>query len=550
VAHVADAPATAVVGQAGPYGGFRVILDDPAEDPGLRFDHYAAALAGMITQSRPEFAIGIFGGWGSGKTTLMRAIKRRLTDDPNVVTAWFTAWRYEKDPHLILPLLDTLRSELEARAKTDSRWPREAAALIGRAGQAFLAGVTVTGGTPLIGAGLDLGKVMEAAEKQKMHPLSFYHAGFVDLSEAISKLSGGGDRRVVIFVDDLDRCQPANALEVLDSMKLFFDVEGCVFVVGLDQEIAEKAVARKYQMPDHDTEPTLDGAQYIEKLFQVHFNLPRLGIQMLPGYLDYIKGHCGLTGVQRADIDAHVRRHFRYLRDEGSINPRQVKRLINTYTMQLLMLSPALGERLDPDVVLGLLCMSIRDGWQPFYNQLAAEPILFQRVLREAIEMADGSVKVSGENLICPPRLREYLLGTARPVLEVADLASYISAAESVWHPDAWVIDARVLVIRLRRSADSLPLDGSATDDDIQPIRDEIKSLADAVFPKRRAFGVLREAHDDLTCLLRELDAGVASLPGGDGETASAWLTGWTAKVDRIDVLLRDYQQYTSIARI
>jgi hypothetical protein len=135
-------------------------------------------------------------------------------------------------------------------------------------------------------------------------------------------------------------------------------------------------------------------------------------------------------------------------------------------------------------------------------------------------------------------------------VLDVANLASYISAAESAWHPDAWVIDARVLVIRLRRATEILPRDSSATDDDVQPIRADIRSLADTVFPKRRAFGVQREARDDLTRLLRELDASVASLPGRDAEAAAAWLTGWTAQLDRIDALLREYQQYTSIARI
>jgi hypothetical protein len=40
-------------------------MDDPAQDPGLGFPDYAAALAEMILHSRAEFAVGIFGGWGS-----------------------------------------------------------------------------------------------------------------------------------------------------------------------------------------------------------------------------------------------------------------------------------------------------------------------------------------------------------------------------------------------------------------------------------------------------------------------------------------------------
>ena len=96
---------------------YRILLDEPAERPALRFDEYARAFAGIIRQSGPRFAVGIFGDWGSGKTTLMRAIQHSLEDDQTVVTLWFNAWRYEREPHLIVPLLDTLREELVAWAE-------------------------------------------------------------------------------------------------------------------------------------------------------------------------------------------------------------------------------------------------------------------------------------------------------------------------------------------------------------------------------------------------------------------------------------------------
>ncbi|HMG62041.1 MAG TPA: P-loop NTPase fold protein [Streptosporangiaceae bacterium] len=92
------------------------------------------------------------------------------------------------------------------------------------------------------------GKVITAIEGDgdDTRPLSFYHEGFRMLCDAIGELPADGSRRVVIFVDDLDRCLPSKALDVLVSMKLFFDVEGCVFIIGLDQGIVEQAVASKY----------------------------------------------------------------------------------------------------------------------------------------------------------------------------------------------------------------------------------------------------------------------------------------------------------------
>ena len=58
------------------YSAFKVLLDDPATRPGLGFPSYASAFAEIIEHSKAQFAIGIFGDWGSGKTTLMRAIQQ------------------------------------------------------------------------------------------------------------------------------------------------------------------------------------------------------------------------------------------------------------------------------------------------------------------------------------------------------------------------------------------------------------------------------------------------------------------------------------------
>src|SRR5215213_8545114 len=84
---------------------FKILLDLPSSSPALGFADNADALAEIIQKSAPQFAIGIFGGWGSGKTTLMQAIEARL-DDNLTIPVWFTAWRYEKEEHLIVPLLD------------------------------------------------------------------------------------------------------------------------------------------------------------------------------------------------------------------------------------------------------------------------------------------------------------------------------------------------------------------------------------------------------------------------------------------------------------
>ena len=88
----------------------KILIDSPSEKPSLGFAATASALAQIIRDSPPRFAVGIFGDWGSGKTTLMDEIRRKLAE--TVVSVEFNAWRYEREPQLLIPLLDTVRGAL------------------------------------------------------------------------------------------------------------------------------------------------------------------------------------------------------------------------------------------------------------------------------------------------------------------------------------------------------------------------------------------------------------------------------------------------------
>ena len=98
----------------------KILLDTPAKEPGLRLKETAAALAGIIRVSDPRFAVGIFGGWGSGKTTLMQAVRSELLTENKILTVEFNAWRFEREPVLLIPLLDTIRVAVPTRAARDS----------------------------------------------------------------------------------------------------------------------------------------------------------------------------------------------------------------------------------------------------------------------------------------------------------------------------------------------------------------------------------------------------------------------------------------------
>jgi hypothetical protein len=549
---------------ATPYASFRVLLDTPAGEPdlGLGFGDYAVALTDLIVSSRAEFAIGIFGGWGSGKTTLMRAIMRRLDASENVVPVWFAAWRYEKDPNLLLPLLDVLREALEREAARGHGWAHDAAVAVGHAGLAFLSGLTVSGLSG-VQVAMDFGKVREAARasRNKPVPLSHYHDGFRKLRDAIRGLSASGTRRVVIFIDDLDRCVPPNALQVLESMKLFFDEEGCVFVVGLDHAIAELAVAEKYRPmrgtaaePPEASELPAPPAEYLKKLFQVTFTLPGIGARELPGYLDKIEQSTELSEEQRRDFTVNVRPHLRALQGDRPVNPREIKRLLNMYTMQLKMFSAGAGEDFNPNVVLAMLCLNTRDDWKVFYYHLVADPQFTQNALREAVDPDQGDqpgpVWLGG--VACPldTEIVEYLRHAARPVLIAEDLRPYISAAESTWSTDPRVLDARMAVFRLRSVSDALTagtitLAGAA--ERISAATDHLDSAIRA----RISAAWLRPVQDrlladvaTLAALARELQVAAQS---GDVGFLSRWRQQAVPRIESLDAGMLAWHRYSGL---
>jgi len=108
----------------------KIITDEPmsqSEEDALRFEGYSIKLAEIIAYSTPQFAVGIFGGWGTGKTTLMRMIEKQLKirDNGDILVVWFDAWKYENEKYLaVVPFIRTIETEVENRVREESKADR------------------------------------------------------------------------------------------------------------------------------------------------------------------------------------------------------------------------------------------------------------------------------------------------------------------------------------------------------------------------------------------------------------------------------------------
>ena len=447
----------------------RMLLDTPARDPALEFAPTATALAQVIERSEPRFAIGIFGGWGSGKTTLMDAIEASLTPTTSVVVR-FNAWRFEREPHILVPLLDAVREGLVTWAVAHKKQParadraRKVARRIGRVVRALATGVSAEVGiSEAVKVKYDVGKAIDALnqpveEIDAEQAQSLYFAGFLELQRAFTAFAEDGATRVVVFVDDLDRCLPANALEVLESMKLFFDLPGFVFVVGLDEQIVDRAVRTKLGAgPAAGTPEQADlhqrlklGQEYVKKIFQVPYALPPVPSGGLDSLLDSMYSEAKLAPEQVKDLRTRVRPFLDFIAIEGRINPREVKRFINAYTLQMLV-RPGLNR----DTVLPLQTMVFRPDWEVAYSALLADTEVFRDAVsryRAGADEALEDVWPRDASTSMPADFIRFIRSSyAGPLGEAHDLEAYLFSLQSTRGSNPRLIQMLGDVGRLRR---------------------------------------------------------------------------------------------------
>jgi hypothetical protein len=517
----------------------KVLLDVPAETPALGYCEIAQVFATIITESRPQFAVGIFGGWGSGKTTLMTAIKAALLPKESVVSVDFNAWRYEREPQLLIPLLDTIRAAVvqwsEGRNKGTGEKVAYLARRIGRVIRALAAGLSVEVGLPgAVKAGYDVGPALDALSSmgESKGPKSLYVAAFQELQAAFDEFSPDGDIRMVVFVDDLDRCLPSNALDLLESMKLFFDLPGFIFVVGVDETAIERAICTKLADDDQGavaTEGHSEGAsqarkrfsrEYVKKLFQLPYALPAVLPGQLNELLGSMYGEAALDSDEFKKLRSRIHPYLQCLTAAGRVNPREVKRFVNTYTLQMLI-----RPKLDSDIVLALQTIAFRYEWEPLYSAILADSELFIDVLRRyrnGQHEQSAFAELSPDLEMLPTSLATYLRSPqAKPLTRYRTLDDYLSSIRAANGIKSWKLDGYREIARLhgaiRDAFKKNSLESSA--DDVAVIASEVanrvaglvKTLDDAADTKE-LLDVLRQMKQRATHLSKYMVA--ASYPG------------------------------------
>jgi hypothetical protein len=292
--------------------------DEPIDNAArFGFDVYSKALSNIVKSKGLEtpFTIAIHGDWGSGKTSLMKTVSRELEtvlkNEIKVRTIWFDAWEFEK---IQLPLwkifLNRIIMDLQERVNDNTL--KEKLKAVGEGLLVLASDVLLkTVGTSLNEIEGIKSKVWKDIEKIKS-----LGENFSECIEDALKDDPSGPERLVVFVDDLDRCLPDQCVEVFESIKLFLNSKRCIFVIGMNREQICRAFEAKFK------ERGLLGLNYMEKFIQLQFDLPRKNPMEVQSFL------MEFASKQLRESPTTIELISRFIEP----NPRKVKRWLNSVT--------------------------------------------------------------------------------------------------------------------------------------------------------------------------------------------------------------------------
>jgi hypothetical protein len=280
---------------------YKLTSDAWERAPTFGFDLLADAVAKVILDSEPQLTLAVYGEWGVGKTTLLRAIDERISE--RCAVAWFDMWEYKNQEHVIAQLLDVIAGALPQ----GSGIARE----LRKLSRVALASASVSAGNVSFSGKDLLGELDRLWEGPKVETRQ--------LEALVQGWRSEGDKRIVVIVDNLDRCLPEHSVELLEQITSLFGFSGVVFLLAAERERLASAVEKKHDLPEGE------GLLYLEKIVQVEFRVPGLYREQVLRWIDSLTEEPFQLTAEEA----------RLLAETAGWNPRQIKRLLNNVRIQL-----------------------------------------------------------------------------------------------------------------------------------------------------------------------------------------------------------------------
>jgi hypothetical protein len=344
---------------------FEIPPQEPFRNDVLGRQPLAEALTAIVTQVTPPFVLGLDAAWGRGKTTFLHMWKAHLAGQPMKVL-YFNAWEtdFAADP------LVAFVSEIGSLVEQESAHPqaKKRVRAVKRLGAKILkravpvaaklatAGVldgSELGGEAAAGLAEELAKDAVEAFEQHKKLIKEFHSELQGLIDSLP--AGESAPRLLVLIDELDRCRPSYALELLERIKHLLNVPNVVFVLAIDRQQLLTSIETAYGA-------RTDSAEYLRRFVDLEFEL---GEPDSAAFTEYLFGQFEFGdffarrthAAFRYDLE-HLKETFNSLSEVMSLNLRAREQCFARLHIALLV-TP--GDRfLYPDVLVTLIILYTR----------------------------------------------------------------------------------------------------------------------------------------------------------------------------------------------
>ena len=379
-----------------------IVADNETAVDLLYYEAIARTVVRLVSEKSNEpLSVGVHGDWGAGKSSTLMMVEEAFQNDERVLCVRFNGWLFQGFEDAKAVLIETIVDELLRTRSTSTQVADQARRVLRRvdwmkvARKAGAYGISLATGIPHPETLKDLGAAARAvvakggagATTENLETLADGSNEFLREVEADSApeqmhafreefeelLKRADVDRLIVLVDDLDRCLPQIAIETLEAIRLFLFVPRAAFVIAADEGMIEYAVRQHFPDLPVTTGPATYARNYLEKLIQVPFRLPSLGYAETRIYVTLlvVQNDCGEESETFSKIASLAREVLRrpwkgpglerkaigealgsvpeaveralelsgriapILADGARGNPRQVKRFINTMMLRL-----------------------------------------------------------------------------------------------------------------------------------------------------------------------------------------------------------------------
>lgn len=309
----------------------RIDPDNPFANCKLERAKFALPLREIVKSYSDGCVLAINGKWGTGKTTFVKMWQEYL-EKYDIQTLYYNAWKNDFVSDPLVSLLGELskfdevngaKEKMEGVVSVAGRIIMDMAPAIARGVVKKVSGIDADEIGDIISDGVASGSVMlkHEIEKYKEQKSTLEHFR-TKLEELVEIICNGNP--LVFIIDELDRCNPAFAVKVLERIKHLFDIPNIVFVLSIDKEQLCHSICGYYGSE------SIDAQEYLRRFIDIEFSLPQPNAENFCNYLyDYYEFDDFFNNQERLD-------YFRN-RDEATSLKKMARELMAYLNLPLRM---------------------------------------------------------------------------------------------------------------------------------------------------------------------------------------------------------------------